>query len=359
MIKKIIFLCVGTLAFAYLLFIPILKPFPKPTGTYEIGTTFMQFPHETTPLTVRFFYPAQLPTNGKKYMYLQNTVNKLAPKLAEQYRVPTWLIKLLLKNIKTHAYSDAPVAKDQTMFPVILFSHGLLGAFAEMYTYLYEELASQGYIIAAIDHPTLSFLSQNLKKPFAEFSAHEQKEFQTEATKKYTADHQFVMDQLEIVNTNPKSLFFGKLNLNSIIVAGHSGGGTAALETCRLDERCKVVINLDGWFDHVINWEPLNKPALLLFAGKEPTEIPKPTTAYLKRKELTPEQYFEHERTINNHKKALCQSACCHLTYLPGVKHNSFTDSLLFKWPLREWHAENAYQLIDQIKREIVSFLAK
>lgn len=359
MLKKFVIFCLCTLAVGYLVYVPILKPFPKPTGNYAIGTTFVQFPHETTPLTVRFFYPTQLPTNGKEYVYLHNTLKQLAPKLALEYHAPTWLIKLLLSNIKTHAYSDAPVAKDKTTFPVILFSHGLLGAFADMYTYVYEELASHGYIVAAIDHPTLSFLSQKLEKPFIEFSAQEQKEFQKEATKKYTADHQFVMDELKEIHSNPNSLFFGKLNLNSIIVAGHSGGGTAAVETCRLDERCKAVINLDGWFDHVISWEPLKKPALLLFAGKEQTEIPEPTPDYLKRKELTRKQYFERERTINDHKKALCASEYCAMVYLPNVKHGDFTDTVLFKWPLCDWHAENAYKLIDQIKKEIISFLAK
>ena len=64
------------------------------------------------------------------------------------------------------------------------------------------------------------------------------------------------------------------------------------------DKRCKAAIDLDGWYDHIIGMQPLGKPLLLIFGSKS-IEIAEPTADYLKRKEITREQYYEREKSIN------------------------------------------------------------
>jgi hypothetical protein len=57
-----------------------------------------------------------------------------------------------LKNITTNAIPFAPVAHDESSYPVLIFMEGLNGL-RQMNTFQVEELVSHGYIVAAIDQP--------------------------------------------------------------------------------------------------------------------------------------------------------------------------------------------------------------
>jgi dienelactone hydrolase len=70
----------------------------------------------------------------------------VAEGLAEQFQ----LRGDFQKDVATHAYVNAPPAAGR--FPVIVFSHGLSWP-ASLYQSLAEDLASRGYIFAAVNHP--------------------------------------------------------------------------------------------------------------------------------------------------------------------------------------------------------------
>ena len=104
--------------------------------------------------------------------------------------------------------------------------------------------------------------------------------------------------------------FTNHLDLDRVGVMGHSAGGTAAIEFCRIDKRCKAGVDLDGWYDQAIGHEPLQQPLLLMFGSKS-LEVTELSTEYLKRKELTRERYYEREQNIADHKKELCKNKNC------------------------------------------------
>ncbi len=54
-----------------------------------------------------------------------------------------------LPEVRTNSCLDAPIAEGA--HPVILFSHGYTGAFTD-YTFIFEDLASRGYVVASVDH---------------------------------------------------------------------------------------------------------------------------------------------------------------------------------------------------------------
>jgi len=190
--------------------------------------------------------------------------------------------------------------------------------------------------------------------------ASEQYAFQTEAINVYKADMQFVLNQLEKLNNNPEAIFYHHLNLTRIGLMGHSAGGTAAIETSRIDPRIRATIDMDGWFDHVIGWQPLKIPLLLMFCGTQEIEIEEPTPEYLKRKQLTREQYFERERTIQKHKRELCKTGTKgKILYIPGITHGDFSDVLLAKWPVREWNDAEPYATLSTINMNIINFFDK
>lgn len=358
---------------------PILKPFPDLTGKYQIGTnsiawtdperieTYASNSNEKRSVMVRFWYPADYTSCAQPYFYLGQKLPYFQKAFAALYNIPEWATTWLFpNNISTHACIDAPIASTKNKYPVILFSHGLGALPSDMYVAILENLASNGYIVVGIDHPYFNLLtlypngtvvtSQPFNDQFNNACAQEQQEIQNKAIDIYKADMKFVLDQLALLNNDQTSPFYQKFDLEHIGVMGHSAGGTAAIEFCRIDTRCKAMIDLDGWYDQVIGYEPLTTPMLLLFEQpEEPTE--EPTPEYLKRKNLTREEYYECEHTIAEHKKTLCETSTdCSTVIIPGVTHGSFEDAVLLKWPMRSVSASNGYTLLAAINKNILQF---
>lgn len=362
-------------------FFPIIKPFPALNGPYEVGIQTIQLtdqrrteiysnnPADKRSLMVQMWYPSadNLTKKAQKHPYLGPKMPILQKAVAGYYGIPEWMSRLMLNGIATHVYQNAPLSQNQKMYPVILFSHGLLGSIpSDMYVIILEHLASNGYVVLNIDHPYFSGLtlypdgrivsSHELNAQFQKMSPEEQKEFQTKAIDIYKADVQFVLNQLNVLNQDPESILYQHLDLNRIGVMGHSAGGTAAIELCRIDNRCKAAIDLDGWYDQAIGHEPIKKPLLLLF-GSQSIEVTEPTAEYLARKNITREQYYEREQNIEEHKKELCNDPLCSMVIIPGASHGDFGDEVLFKWPLRPWSAADSYTTIELINQNILKFL--
>ena len=255
--KKYMFLIAtiicGILVFVLWYISPILKPFPIPTGPYAVGTMRMELhdvsrkeiysdnSDEMRKVVVNFFYPAR-EFLQEKQNYLSDKIDEFAFLVAQHYAIPQWLAKRMF-TIKTNACANAQLAENTTQYPLILFSHGLLGMPSDMYISLLENLATNGYIVVAIDHSYFNFLtryndgtiasSAGLQAQFQQMSVDEQKKFQSKAIDIYKADMQFVLDQLIWFNEDQSTAFYYKLDLNAIGIMGHSAGGTAAIELCR------------------------------------------------------------------------------------------------------------------------------
>lgn len=357
---------------------PIIKPLPRLTGLYLIGTQSTCFTDSDRidPYTsdgqlrrvmVRFWYPSDLKSE-QKYPYMGDRMPLLQAAFANQTRMPLWLSKLMLRDLMTDAYSNVPLSTKESAYPVVLFSHGLSGVPTDMYASIIENLASHGYIVVAIDHPYLNIItrfstgevvsSQAISDQFQRMNQQDQRKFQMDAIEVYKADMRLVIDQLELLNQDSNSIFYTHLDLDRIGVMGHSAGGTAAIEFCRSDDRCKAAADLDGWYDHVIGQEPLKQPLLLMFGSKS-IERGEPTTEYLQIKGITREQYFEREQKIADHRKKLCSAPTCSMVIITGASHDDFGDGVLIKWPLRAWSAADSYVVLDQVNGQLVQFFDK
>lgn len=359
---------------------PIMKPFSKLSGKYQVGSnvlyfidrkrleTFSEKSDDKRIIVGHIFFPIDNISNLKKMRYLGDKMPVFQKIFSKHYSIPKWLTKIFFRNILTNTYLNGSISQTKSKYPVILFSHGLLGLPSDMYLTLLENLANHGYIAIGIDHSYLNLItihpngeiisSENLAKKFEKMSPDEQKEFQNEAIDIYKDDIKFVLDELEKINWDKNSQFYDRLDLKNICVMGHSAGGTASIEVCRGDNRCKAAIDLDGWYDQVIGHEPLTQPLLLLFGSKS-IEVNEPTLKYLERKQLTREQYFEREKKIADHRKELCSVPQCLLQILPNISHGDFGDEVLLKWPLRSWNEPASYETILVINEAIVEFLNK
>jgi predicted dienelactone hydrolase len=375
--KKLFLLAIIIPLLAYWYFVPIFKPFTKLTGNYSVGLKTVEWidinridsyaaqKGKQRSLVAHVWYPASVTGKQKEMLYLGKKLPFLQQAFSQFYKIPLPISQLLLKNIKSRSYFNVELSKEKKQWPVILFTHGLLGSPSDMYSVILEDLASHGYVVIGLDLPYFNFLtlhedgkvssSAALSTQFNRISQDEQKEFMSKAIEIYKQDLRFVIDQLQRINKDPESIFYNRLDLDHLGIMGHSAGGTAAIEFCRVDKRCKAAVNLDGWYDHIITSTPLAVPLLMMF-GEKSIEIIEPSQEYLQRKELTKEQYFAREDAIVAHKEQLCKGDNCKMVIIPNAEHAAFGDEVLLKWPLRAWHLGDAYTIINKTNKEIVKF---
>lgn len=366
----------------YATFFPIIKPFPELTGLYKVGVVTLYTEDvsrkETLAeiegdqgywqLTLHVWYPANINNVGKPTEYLRGKMPFLRQAFGMQYPTLAPFVNCLLKDMHTHACRDAEVLHERQKYPVVIFSHGLLGMPSDAHVVTLEELASHGFIVVAIDHTYLNLATINaqgalissaaLSTQFQSMSSKQQMQFQSMAIEVYKADIRHILDVLEWYNNDANSTFYHKLDLEHVGVMGHSAGGTAAIEVSRTEPRIKACVDLDGWYDHVIGWEPMKVPTLLLF-GSISREVSEPTKEYLERKQLTREQYYEREQCIEEHMQHICDGKDCTMQIVEKASHGDFSDEVLFKWPLRRWNARESYGLIREINGAIIAFLRK
>jgi hypothetical protein len=121
---------------------------PAPTGPYAVGTLtryWVDTTREHRELMVQFWYPAQASASAPLACYMQH-----AQVLGNAFGVPGFFFRHL-NHLPTQALSQVALASDRPTYPILLFSHGL-GGVRTQNTFQCQELASHGYIVAAVDH---------------------------------------------------------------------------------------------------------------------------------------------------------------------------------------------------------------
>ena len=307
---------------------------PRPPGPYDVGTTVREWTDPTRPETatadpddrrtvvVQLWYPAQSVQPGaERARYLGRTdreANTISRGLADYLGVPAVLLDGL-PRARGHAVPDAPVARSGGPFPVVLFSPGL-GGIRTQNTAWAEDLASRGYVVAALDHPYDSAVvvlrdGRTITTAVAATGDDARDERRANGwTDIRAADLRFVLDQLELLNRNPDgSPPAGQLNTKLAAATGHSLGGAAALQAARQDHRFAAVIDIDGFPRDPVS-ASLPQPVLAIAHPLDPGESP----AYLPR--------------LTQVLKLSGKTGC--LLTVPGTEHLTFTDAPLFLPPL-------------------------
>ena len=234
---------------------------PLSGGSYAVGRTIFRWvdtartevltesPNDFREVMVFVWYPTELGTGAKTGYFPRLSIVSKA--LAQSGEV-AWWEAFGLRFIRSESPLDAKPVKDQTPFPVVLLSPGN-GTNIEFYSSLAGEIASHGYVVVGINHPydvPAVELSNGEIAPYDKsqwlLDANDHQAYTAERIKVRTVDVSFVLDQLEIMNSDAKSLFAGILDLDSVAVAGHSLGGITASDACKVDLRLKACLNFDG-----------------------------------------------------------------------------------------------------------------
>lgn len=228
---------------------------PAPTGQYQVGTTFYHWmddardelmtddPDDKRELVVRFWYPADVEADAVPISYFPNGEIEVDGFVAAQGPFIATVETEVVAATTAHSYLNAPVSDAESVYPVLVFSPGVPRT-ASMSTAHIQELASRGYIVAAINYPYISgwtvFPDGEMVVSRMDPSLEEM------ALEIMTQDQVFVLDQLEALNASSEGdMLAGRLDLNHIGALGPSLGGWVAALGSLADARFKVVL-LEG-----------------------------------------------------------------------------------------------------------------
>lgn len=321
---------------------------PAPTGPHQTGRMSFHWKDaardeletkasdDKRELMAHLFYPADAKAAGKRAAYVPD---------ADAMR-PPWNDAQLARITALRAFSreKAALPRGKARYPVVIFAPGG-GMKALTYHALLEDLASHGWVVAAIDPPynarAVRFPDGRVlgNLPPAERgwpqprNAEENQRFYQERIVHWARDISFVVDQLTVLDKG-RGPFAQRLDLPSGVgVFGHSRGGQAAGTVRLLDARVRGGINLDGTAgafaiipakagDATVGAQP--------FLWIQKTLPAPPTDEQLQRARRTRAEYdAEIERVMSSWRRqlgAITGGAMRVYIDRPGIQHIDFSD---------------------------------
>jgi dienelactone hydrolase len=349
---------------------PSRPTLPAPLGPFSVGRIAYQWTDVSRPelhsaqnsarreLMVHVWYPAE-PSKGvgvlapyvADFMAVKKVVTREA--LEALFRPARYATIDLAGLPETHAVERAAMPKGLVKFPVLVFSHGL-GNPTSLYTAALEDLASHGYVVAAIDHTydaAFTIFPGGRIVTYARdaWNAETQKPggyveyVKTRIEEMWAPDIRFVITQLSH-HDRAQSLeapFAGRLDLERVGALGHSMGGLAAVRACQLDSRISACMNQDADiagspFVRSSADEPLRKPLLFFTAATANVfkgSFINPTDEALASMRTTRAQYDADVRRVQmNQNNALAGTEAPGYRVLidrPSFIHRSFSDLTL------------------------------
>lgn len=301
----------------------IRRHIPPGSGEYSVGCVDMMSDNSETGVFFRMYYPIEktdiFKRNTQWPLWLPRKQYALgyAHFLKRNYtKIFARLFHWIGGNVYIPALWQAPLLENDEKFPVVVLSHGI-GGNRTTYTTFCLELASHGFIVAAIEHRDGSAsMTYNLRDSIAEritaelirdassgkhirhafhksFSFHEDwKLFQHTKPLGITwDDYEFRNKQvrqradecsrlLDVLTNIDKGIsvrnclgfhfnlkqFKDRLDLSRVAFAGHSFGGSTLVPALGNDERFKVGLMLDAWM-HPLNQDFCDKvtqPVLII-----------------------------------------------------------------------------------------------
>lgn len=344
---------------------------PAPTGSLAVGRESFHWIDYTRKesltdaadddreLMVHIWYPAE-PASGMITSAYIPDLELLKGGLDDsQYAI--------LSKVQTHTFAQAKLPIGSSRYPVLIFSHGnQMSSF--LYTAIIEDLASNGFIVASIDHPYEALFTVFPDRRVAGYS--EDKRSTTsgpgggEAVARYlrqriderTADIRFVINQLASIDIG-QSRFKGRLDLDHIGVIGHSNGGTAAVQACQADQRLKAVVNLDG------------RAAAGPFYPNSSGRGPEQPFMYLAKplRDLTEKELEQQKMTRDQFEKVRAQTIArddelmrsvksgSYRVTIKGATHETFSDELLLL-PAGDSEAAQNQRLVKIVRAYVLAF---
>ncbi|MGJ5898513.1 alpha/beta hydrolase [Streptomyces sp. V2] len=261
---------------------------PSPTGPYAIGRDTLHLVDPTRPdpwmpeagareLMVSLYYPARRGTGTPAPYMTTPEAERLLKNQGYDRLIPAETVSATRTNTTEHARPTPG------RFPLVLLSPGFTLPRTTL-TLLSEELASQGYVVAAVDHAyesvATTFPGGRLLPCVA---CEKSKETGMAAVAEGRArDLSFVTDELTATrrhhattNAAPRSTpdaarYARMIDPHRIGIAGHSIGGATAVPAMAADPRFRAGANLDGGFFSPVPPSGLGARPFLMLGAESP-----------------------------------------------------------------------------------------
>jgi hypothetical protein len=253
---------------------------PRPTGPQPVGVTSLSLVDTSRPdpwvpavpyreLMVSVFYPAASahgPT--KQYMTPQESELNLA-----REDIPGLPLDVF-STVRTNAVVDARAAAQRPhSLPLVVLSPGWTQPRATLTTWA-EDLASHGYVVAAIDHTyenrATTFPDGHVTECAACAFDDDEATFWPKFARVRTADTSFVLD--ELTGPHPKWRGSALIDPARIGMTGHSAGGAVTTQAMLADPRIRAGADIDGSVHVPIPETGLSRP--FLFVGRTESYTP-------------------------------------------------------------------------------------
>jgi hypothetical protein len=255
------------------LLVAVAAVLPVPTGPFAVGRVTIEIidrsrlePPSPDPtyrtLVVDVWYPAEK-SDGPSAPYLDAaSFERALGETGLRRQLGGAYDAIKGGRVLTHAVVRAPFSRTAGRAAVLIFSPGG-GLVREVYAAQLEDLASHGFVVAAITHPYDGIVTVY---PDGRSLTYDPKrwpqtpsflgEWNLNQLEWHARDIRFVLDELERVNQTADSAvpFAGHLDLQRVGAFGHSFGGVAAAKTCQTDRRFTACVNQDG----LAGWRPFD-----------------------------------------------------------------------------------------------------
>lgn len=238
------------------------QKYPESEGPYDVGYAMarsLKYGNE-----VQVFYPAKLGESeelevadwlphGDKSI---TGILALTVSLCNLVKVPfVHLHSKGLSHVKSMVYKGAAVSEDFRGKPIVpvVFSHGLQSA-TFLYTMCLRDLAAHGFLVLAVNHQDGSNLHTVTREGADKYyGAKEPLELRDKREPQLRRREEEMRELIGELASRREGVLAGlpewlSIDTASIVVAGHSFGGTTAMRTAvNLPEQVKGVLTFDPW----------------------------------------------------------------------------------------------------------------
>lgn len=338
---------VGVAGMAAAVALPVAVPaytFPRPGGPYAIGTLTYHWtdtdrpeilsadPDDHRELMVQIWYPAETVPTAHSAPYVPDA-DAVGSAMAGLHGLPEVLFNVL-GSATTNAVTAAPAATDRPTHPVLIFLEGLTG-YRQMNTFQVEELVSRGYVVAAIDQPSIAadvvfpdgrragnltvaemkaLLAASLG-PVATPPTLNGRSFADGDVGYLAQDVGFTLDQLAVLNrADPNGVLTGRLDLERTGLFGISMGGIVGAEACRLDPRLRACLVMDAPMPSDVVRDGLAQPTMWITRD----------VATMQAEGWSPAEIDQHQTTMRSTFDTLRADGW--FVQIPGMFHLDLTD---------------------------------
>lgn len=315
--------------------------FPNLTGPYKVGAIKRhiidqnrQEPHnpsEKRELMVHLWYPANVQEANPVTVYKKEKLETSKQSLREHGYLEEEIASL--DYVFCHAVRDALPLKNQGPFPVVIFSHGYTVSGVSLYTAMLEELASNGYMVVAIEH---TYYTHETIFPDGHTVSLAQRKLIISAEDDlslWIADVRCVLDCITLWNSATSDALYGLFDITRTGMFGHSYGGGIAFELCVQDQRIEVGINLDAGLFGVTTLEDMRKPFMFMMGGQSVASLYLSDEERAEKFDLPLEEVKQQLHDIIMRKIAEQLNSTTHIPciIIPDLEHMGFSDLIILK----------------------------